>query len=137
MTAGERSGMEKAKNIALLRFSRIGYGKDKALRRPANKSVDRQLRKLISKWNMDGNHDTIINTGDGYYIPRKDNPAEMLEYKQYIAQETARAYIELDKVKPMWVAYERMEKNGGKQQNEGSSGGEGGCPDSEQLRLQL
>ena len=69
---------------------------------------------------MDSNHDTIINTGDGYYIPRKDNPAEMLEYKQYIAQETARAYIELDKVKPMWIAYERMEKNGGKQQNEGS-----------------
>lgn len=128
--------MEKAKNIALLRFSRIGYGKDKALRRPTNKSVDRQLRKLISKWNMDSNHDTIINTGDGYYIPRKDNPAEMLEYKQYIAQDTARAYMELDKVKPMWVAYERMEKNG-KQQNEGSSGGEGGCPDSEQLRLQL
>lgn len=70
MTAGERRGMEKAKNIALLRFSRIGYGKDKALRRPTNKSVDRQLRKLISKWNMDGNHDTIINTGDSKSIHR-------------------------------------------------------------------
>ena len=69
------------KDFAIQLFLRIGYGKDKAVKRPGNKIVDRRLRELISEWNMDSEHDTIINTGDGYYIPRKGNQAEMLEYK--------------------------------------------------------
>lgn len=41
--------------------------------------------------------------------------------KQYIAQETARAYRVLDKIKPMWAAFERMDKHG-KWEKKGKAG---------------
>lgn len=99
------------KDFAIQLFLRIGYGKDKAVKRLGNKIVDRRLRELISEWNMDSEHDTIINTGDGYYIPRKGNQAEMLEYKEYIAKERDRGMLILGKVSPMERAYERMLEN--------------------------
>ena len=99
------------KDFAIQLFLRIGYGKNKAVKRPENKIIDRRLRELISEWNMDSEHDTIINTGDGYYIPRRGNQTEMLEYKEYIAKERGRGMLILGKVSPMERAYERMLEN--------------------------
>lgn len=124
------------KTTAEALFIRIGYGREQRVTRPANMAVDRMLRIMIGNWNADSQNDTIINIGDGYYKPRLWVPEEKLECKRYIAQETARAYRQLDKVRPMWVAFGRMERNG-EQQTEGEKGRAGGSEDFEQLRLQL
>ena len=117
-------------------FYRIGYGRESRVERPRNRAVDRSLRRMIGEWNEHSDNDTIINVGDGYYKPRLSVPEEKLECKQYIAQETARAYRVLDKIKPMWVAFERMDKHG-KREEEGKSRGAGSGEDFTQLRLPL
>ena len=94
------------------------------------------LRRMIGEWNEHSDNDTIINVGDGYYKPRLSVPDEKLECKQYIAQETARAYRVLDKIKPMWAAFERMDKHG-KREEEGEGRGAGSGEDFTQLRLPL
>ncbi len=89
--------MKDKKKAAEDLFYRIGYGRESRVERPRNRAVDRSLRRMIGEWNEHSDNDTIINVGDGYYKPRLSVPDEKLECKQYIAQETARAYRVLDK----------------------------------------
>jgi hypothetical protein len=128
--------MKDKKKAAEDLFCRIGYGRESRVERPRNRAVDRSLRRMIGEWNEHSDNDTIINVGDGYYKPRLSVPDEKLECKQYIAQETARAYRVLDKIKPMWAAFERMDKYG-KREEEGESRGAGSGEDFTQLRLPL
>lgn len=128
--------MKDAKKAAEELFYRIGYGRESRVERPRNRAVDRSLRRMIGEWNEHSDNDTIINVGDGYYKPRLSIPAERQECKQYIAQETARAYRVLDKIKPMWAAFERMDEHG-KREEEGKSRGAGSSEDFAQLRLPL
>ena len=121
--------MKDKKKAAEDLFYRIGYGRE-------SRVVDRSLRRMIGEWNEHSDNDTIINVGDGYYKPRLSVPDEKLECKQYIAQETARAYRVLDKIKPMWAAFERMDKHG-KREEEGEGRGAGSGEDFTQLRLPL
>ena len=133
LTAGERRKMN-AKAVAESMFNQIGYGREQRVVRPANRAVDRILRKMIEDWNMDSQNDTIINVGDGYYKPNSGVLGEKLEHKKYLAKEDARTYKQLKKVKPMHAAYERMYEHG-EQQTEGEKGRAGSSEDFEQLRL--
>ena len=135
-TAGERRKMN-AKTVAESMFNQIGYGREQRVARSANRAVDRILRIMIGTWNADSRNDTIINVGDGYYKPRLNVPREKMECKHYIAQETARAYRVLDKVKPMWAAYERMYGQYDEREAEGESRGAGSSENFEQLWLPL
>lgn len=70
----------KARNqwLAEILLDMIG-GRDCPLRRPINPSVDRELRGLIAEKNSAG-EDVIINLGEGYFRPGKEDRADMLEY---------------------------------------------------------
>lgn len=86
-------------------FSRIGTGRDRAMKRPKG-SADRHLRDLISKANLSG--DCIINIGDGYFRPdENDGPA----LRQYLSMERHRASEISKKALMMEAAY--YEKTGG------------------------
>lgn len=82
---------EKAEAI----FRNIPLGRENAIRRPDNKSVDRELRDMISKANAKGA--LIINVGGGIYIARPWEPEERRECEEYIAKEKSRAYQLLGK----------------------------------------
>ena len=71
-------------------FRHIGMGKENAIQRPANKSTDRALRKLISEANEEGRV-VIINVGNGIYIPRPWDEDEMRELNEYVNKEKSRA----------------------------------------------
>lgn len=88
-------------------FSRIRTGKEHAVPRPANKSVDRQLRKLVEKANNKGL--LIINVGEGLYIPRPEIPEERAECNEYIAKERHRGIQILNKASCMKQAFVEME----------------------------
>ena len=60
-------------------FERIGTGRDRALRRPSDARLDRQLRRLIADANKSG-EDCIINSGGGYYRPGAEDRAELEIY---------------------------------------------------------
>lgn len=87
-------------------FQRIGIGREKAIRRPESRSVDRSLRKLIANANAHGC--LIINVGAGIYIPRVDVPEEDSELRAYIAKETHRGIETLKKARAMNKAYQRL-----------------------------
>ena len=93
-------------------FNRIGIGKENAVPRPTNRSDDRKLWELISVWNGDSEHDPIINVGNGYYKPRPWVPAEALEFKEYMAKESARMEFIRTKLVPMKRSFERMAQDG-------------------------
>ncbi|HIT65967.1 MAG TPA: hypothetical protein IAB61_01790 [Candidatus Merdisoma merdipullorum] len=80
-------------------FRNIPLGKEKAIQRPDNKSVDRELRDLISKANTKGA--LIINVGGGIYVARPWEPEERKECEEYIAKERSRAFQLLEKVSHM------------------------------------
>ena len=71
-------------------FRHIGMGRENAIQRPANKSTDRALRKLISEANEEGRV-VIINVGNGIYIPRPWDEDEMREFNEYVNKEKSRA----------------------------------------------
>ena len=71
-------------------FRRIRMGRENAIQRPADKSTDRALRKLISEANEEGKV-VIINVGNGIYIPRPWNEDEMRELDEYVNKEKSRA----------------------------------------------
>lgn len=71
-------------------FRHIGMGRENAIQRPANKSTDRALRKLISEAN-EGGRIVIINVGNGIYIPRPWDEDEMREFNEYVNKEKSRA----------------------------------------------
>lgn len=91
---------------AMRLFDRIGEGRNRAIKRPNDKSVDRRLRELIAKANAHGC--LIINVGDGIYIPRIDVPEEDAELREYIAKETRRGTETLKKAQAMNRAYQRL-----------------------------
>ena len=91
---------------ARLLFRQIGIGRERAIKRPENRSVDRKLRELIAEANLHGC--LIINVGRGIYIPRLDVPEEDSELREYIAKETSRGVETLKKARAMNKAYQRL-----------------------------
>lgn len=91
---------------ARLLFRRIGIGRERAIKRPENRSVDRKLRELIAEANLHGC--LIINVGRGIYIPRLDVPEEDSDLRGYIAKETSRALETLRKAQAMNKSYQRL-----------------------------
>ena len=91
---------------ARLLFRQIGIGRERAIKRPENRSLDRKLRKLIAEANAQGC--LIINVGSGIYIPRLDVPEEDSELREYIAKETSRGIETLKKARAMNKAYQRL-----------------------------
>jgi hypothetical protein len=103
---GEKKPMKQQDIEARLLFRKIGRGRDRAIQRPANRSVDRKLRELIAEANLHGC--LIINVGSGIYIPRLDVPEEDSELREYIAKETSRALETLRKAQAMNKSYQRL-----------------------------
>lgn len=91
---------------ARLLFRKIGIGRERAIKRPENRSVDRKLRELIAEANLHGC--LIINVGRGIYIPRLDVPEEDSDLRGYIAKETSRALETLRKAQAMNKSYQRL-----------------------------
>lgn len=91
---------------ARLLFRQIGIGRERAIKRPENRSLDRKLRRLIAEANAQGC--LIINVGSGIYIPRLDVPEEDSELREYIAKETSRGVETLKKAQAMNKAYQRL-----------------------------
>lgn len=92
-----------AKEQAEYLFSRIGWGRENALMRPANRTVDRYLRELIARANERG--EVIINVGEGYYRPRFFDPVERMEFEEYINKDISRANRTKAKVGRMREAF--------------------------------
>lgn len=103
---GERKPMKHQDIEARLLFRQIGRGRDRAIQRPANRSVDRKLRELIAEANLHGY--LIINVGSGIYIPRLDVPEEDSDLREYIAKEAHRGVETLKKAQAMNKAYQRL-----------------------------
>lgn len=91
---------------ARLLFRQIGIGRERAIKRPENRNLDRKLRRLIAEANAQGC--LIINVGSGIYIPRLDVPEEDSELREYIAKETSRGVETLKKARAMNKAYQRL-----------------------------
>ena len=91
---------------ARLLFRQIGIGRERAIKSPENRSLDRKLRRLIAEANAQGC--LIINVGSGIYIPRLDVPEEDSELREYIAKETSRGVETLKKARAMNKAYQRL-----------------------------
>lgn len=91
---------------ARLLFRQIGIGRERAIKRPENRSLDRKLRRLIAEASAQGC--LIINVGSGIYIPRLDVPEEDSELREYIAKETSRGVETLKKARAMNKAYQRL-----------------------------
>nr|DAF59570.1 MAG TPA: hypothetical protein [Siphoviridae sp. ctmIh35] len=108
MITWKREGNEmKQQDIeARLLFRQIGIGRERAIKRPENRSLDRKLRRLIAEANAQGC--LIINVGSGIYIPRLDVPEEDSELREYIAKETSRGMETLKKARAMNKAYQRL-----------------------------
>lgn len=103
---GERKPMKQQDIEARLLFRQIGIGRERAIKRPENRSLDRKLRRLIAEANAQGC--LIINVGSGIYIPRLDVPEEDSELREYIAKETSRGVETLKKTRAMNKAYQRL-----------------------------
>ena len=94
----------RAESHAGILFDRIGTGRDRAVRRPSNSRVDRDLRELIEAANNNG--DCIINLGFGYYRP---GPDEAPDFRRYIATEEKRLEKIGRKIENMKEAYGRYQ----------------------------
>lgn len=94
----------KSKSHAEYLFSRIGTGRDNAMKRPRG-SADRRFRDMISKANLSG--DCIINNGEGYFRPGEDDESEV---EQYVNSELHRAKEIEDKALMMKDAYYRKKQ---------------------------
>ena len=84
-------------------FDRIGTGSARAIQRPKDARVDRQLRRLIADANHSGN-DCIISGSTGYYRPEDD---DSVEAEVYFASERHRARAILRKVSRMEKVFNR------------------------------
>ena len=83
-------------------FDRISTGAARAIARPKDAKVDRQLRKLIAEANLSG--DCIINDGSGYFRPGEDDD---VAFETYIRSERSRAREILRKTSRMQQVYDR------------------------------
>lgn len=100
----------RKKDVAEYLFSLVGYGRENAVKRSPHGGVDRIFRNITHKWNrIKGNH-PIINTGNGYYKPRRWIPVEEREFKEYIAKEESRIRQETDKLENMKAEFYQMER---------------------------
>lgn len=84
-------------------FSYIGYGRENAVNRPTNRTVDRYLRDLVARANERG--EVIINVGEGYYRPRFFDPVERMEFEEYTNKDISRANKTRAKVEMMKAAF--------------------------------
>lgn len=91
------------KEQAEILFSRIGEGRQNAVTRPLNRTVDRYLRDLVAQANERG--EVIINVGNGYYRPRFSDPVERSEFEKYINKDISRADKTKVKVEMMKAAF--------------------------------
>ncbi len=87
--------------LAEILFDMIGKY-DKPIKRPKNPAIDRAFRRLIQEANMNG--DCIINLGEGYFRPGKDDFVDLAEY---LLKEQARATEIISKCVSMRQAYNR------------------------------
>lgn len=87
--------------LAEILFDMIGKY-DKPIKRPKNPAIDRAFRRLIQEANMSG--DCIINLGEGYFRPGKDDYVDLAEY---LLKEQARAKEIMSKCVSMRQAYNR------------------------------
>ena len=92
----------KEKSEAERLFDKIGTGMARAVKRPKDRAIDRQLRRLISDANQTG--DCIIAGSTGYYRPGDD---DSVEAEVYFASERHRARVILRKVRKMEEVYNR------------------------------
>ena len=106
---GERRTMKRNWEAHEL-FHRIGIGRENAIQRPADRSTDRALRKLISKTNEEGEV-VIINVGNGIYIPRPWVDAEMQELNEYVNKEKSRAKQIFRKATKMRKAADNLQQH--------------------------
>ena len=100
MTLGSAVKHRYGANAAGL-FDMIGKY-DKPIKRPKNPAIDRAFRRLIQEANMSG--DCIINLGEGYFRPGKDDYVDLAEY---LLKEQARATEIISKCVSMRQAYNR------------------------------
>lgn len=84
-------------------FSSIGDGRENAVTRPMNRTVDRYLRDLVAQANEQG--EVIINVGEGYYRPRFFDPVERMEFEEYTNKDISRANKTMAKVGRMKAAF--------------------------------
>lgn len=70
-------------------FARIPDGHRRAMARPSDKTIDRNLRKMIENANSCG--DCIINVGGGIYRPVPGDPVDEKELDEYICKDKARS----------------------------------------------
>lgn len=87
--------------LAEILFDMIGKY-DRPIKRPKNPSIDRAFRQLIAEANLNG--DCIINNGEGYYRPGKE---DYLEVAEYLLREHAKARELMSKCVAMRQAYNR------------------------------
>lgn len=83
-------------------FDKISTGATRAIARPKDAKVDRQLRKLIAEANLSG--DCIINDGSGYFRPGEDDD---VAFETYIRSERSRAREILKKTASMQRVFDR------------------------------
>ena len=88
--------------LAQIWFEQIGDDRNKPLRRPKDAAVDRAFRQLIQ--NANNNGDCIINLGEGYYRPGKD---DFMDLAEYLLKEQARAREIMSKCVSMRQAFNR------------------------------
>ena len=88
-------------------FNRIPDGHRRAMQRPSNQYVDRQLRKLIERANNNG--DCIINVGNGIYRPIPGDPVDEKEFNEYLNKDRSRASSLIVKGAVMLHTFEGVE----------------------------
>ena len=79
-------------------FNQIMMGKENAVPRPSNQSVDRALRKRIEEAQKNGR--VIINDDDkvGYYEPDWSDEVQVLAYRHYINKQKSRIKAHADAI---------------------------------------
>lgn len=90
------------KSQAELLFDKIGTGVAWAVKRPKDPKVDRQLRRLISDANSNG--DCIINDGSGYFRPGEDDD---IAFETYMAAEWHKINMSRKKLQKMREVFDR------------------------------
>ena len=75
----------------------------KPIKRPLNRTVDRAFRKKVEKANREG--DVVINIGDGYFRPDRNDESDEWAYRLYRAKELKRAKSIIDKIQSMDKAF--------------------------------
>ena len=81
----------------------------KPIKRPLNRAVDRAFRKKVEKANREGS--VIINIGDGYFRPDRNDESDEWAYRLYRSKELKRAKSIIDKIQSMDEAFYGRKKS--------------------------